>query len=89
MSKENDMHVFNHEKTYLKSFKIVELKSEYSCADPEGGGRGSKFTSEKSQVIWVLLGNNRDPPLPPSPPPPENVQLLEPWKIIVFFGKNC
>ena len=36
MSKENDMHIFRPWKKNLKSFKKVELKSEYLCADPEG-----------------------------------------------------
>ena len=43
-----------------KSFKKVELNSEYSCTDLDRGTAGPNPPSVKSQVILVLIGNKRD-----------------------------
>ena len=72
-------------KKQIQSFKKVELKSEHSYADPEGGIGDSNPPSEKFKIVCVLIiGDKRDSP----PPPGKSWTPLEPWKIISFFGKN-
>ena len=55
MSKENDMHIFRPWKQHLKSFKKVELISEYSCVGPEVGDRGPNPPFEKSRYLGSYM----------------------------------
>ena len=61
-----------------------------SCADPEGGSRGSGPPSK----IMKYIGLYRIRQLDPQPEPPGNVGQLSPWNIgnyslMIAFFEDC
>ena len=69
-------------KKQIQSFKKVELKSEHSYADPEGGIGDSNPPSEKFKIVCVLIiGDKRDSP-PPSWKKLDSSGALENYKFL-------
>ena len=75
---------------WLRDKKIINYPLHtLTCTNPEEGKvTGRLDPPEKSQVIWVSIGNKHLDLPPPGKrgTPLENVgPPLEPWNIIVFF----